>query len=702
MTHERDQARITETTKTVDDDAQRVGRATRTDALIGPHGRRPSLLVMRRRDGNGVAADADDKLASASRSVGESLPQPIQRRFEASLGVDLSAVRVHVGGASMTAAHAVGAKAFAIGRDIHFGAGQYDPASPAGQHLLAHEVAHTVQQRGGSPVRQNRLEVSSPHDAAEHEADRAADAMVAGTSVQIATRGAAVSRVPDEYTAVADAAAAKELQADTPRVDPVLAIGAVNDTNSAQAAIVMIDNCSSDLNKAMAVGAAQPADIQANNHTKAQLLDYIAALGGETVAFSSFDALYKRVNMDYARLDAMAQHAGAGITDGNLSEKQQHPRETDVVNANTGKEIADDNADSVAGQNGAVGTMGASANADHNSALDGLRKSVAGEKVLLDGQAQKVVSTANATTNQVQTINAATDDVIGVTSRARSASLRAQLQQAQDRVQTNREILDRVCRAAATIIKAADEPELAGTELVAGFVEQVGPMIDLPGVTSLTAEEVNHGKEADIEADRAATSDYLRVRAQYVGAINGLAQLAQQLVSDVRLLDGHKETYKGALEALGRQLDADAAQRPGAPRQNPDAVGPYQAIATFVSEADAFLADATAAVNFGRGQADSTNTTVGVSAAALAGRARHTPDGNLVDLQHMAIKWARQTPAGWVVETSAFSIANAGNGDAKSDAEQGNATVLAACDAMDKFIVEIQGYRTRLSAALGT
>ncbi|MEO8552474.1 MAG: DUF4157 domain-containing protein [Kofleriaceae bacterium] len=145
------------------------------------------------RDGNGVAAGAEQAVASAAGSSGSALPDTLMRKFESSLGADLSSVRVHTGGASEDAAHAVGAKAYTMGQDIHFGAGHYDPHSDAGQHLLAHEVAHTVQQGGSTPHRQNKLEVSTPFDAAEHEADHAAAAMVSGRPFAVTT-GAGVQR----------------------------------------------------------------------------------------------------------------------------------------------------------------------------------------------------------------------------------------------------------------------------------------------------------------------------------------------------------------------------------------------------------------------------------------------------------------------------------------------------------------------------
>jgi hypothetical protein len=97
-------------------------------------------------------------------------------------------VRVHTGSESAEAAHAVGAKAYTVGQDIHFAAGTYQPDDPFGMHLLAHEVAHTVQQQGGAATRQHKLEVSTPHDAAEVEADRAADAMVTGAPAGLASR----------------------------------------------------------------------------------------------------------------------------------------------------------------------------------------------------------------------------------------------------------------------------------------------------------------------------------------------------------------------------------------------------------------------------------------------------------------------------------------------------------------------------------
>jgi Domain of unknown function (DUF4157) len=95
---------------------------------------------------NGVLPHAQEAVSAASNSAGQPLPSPLQGRFEQTLGVDLSTVRVHTGSQSAEANKSISARAYTVGNDIHFNQGQYDPDSSAGQRLLAHEVVHTVQQ----------------------------------------------------------------------------------------------------------------------------------------------------------------------------------------------------------------------------------------------------------------------------------------------------------------------------------------------------------------------------------------------------------------------------------------------------------------------------------------------------------------------------------------------------------------------------
>lgn len=66
--------------------------------------------------------------------------------FEPRFGRDLGAVRLHSGPRAARLARALDARAFTLGRSIVFGAGELQPGSASGRHLLAHELTHVVQQ----------------------------------------------------------------------------------------------------------------------------------------------------------------------------------------------------------------------------------------------------------------------------------------------------------------------------------------------------------------------------------------------------------------------------------------------------------------------------------------------------------------------------------------------------------------------------
>ena len=157
----------------------------------------PAAGIIQRKETVGtLGADAPTHVARASGSTGEPLPVKLRANFEGSLGADLGGVRVHHGADSATAAQSIAARAYTMGQDIHFAAGAYAPGSTEGEHLLAHEVAHTVQQAGGTGL-QTKLEVSSPGDAAERGADSAADAMVRGEAATVGTvAGGQIARAP--------------------------------------------------------------------------------------------------------------------------------------------------------------------------------------------------------------------------------------------------------------------------------------------------------------------------------------------------------------------------------------------------------------------------------------------------------------------------------------------------------------------------
>ena len=69
------------------------------------------------------------------------------------MGLDLSDVQVHTGGQAADLTRRVSARAFTLGSDIYFGAGEFAPESFEGKKLLAHELTHVAQQRSAPKAR---------------------------------------------------------------------------------------------------------------------------------------------------------------------------------------------------------------------------------------------------------------------------------------------------------------------------------------------------------------------------------------------------------------------------------------------------------------------------------------------------------------------------------------------------------------------
>ncbi len=84
------------------------------------------------------------------RGGGQQLPESLRAHFEPRFGHDFSDVRLHTGPDAAEAAQNIGAKAFTVGKDVAFGAAEYSPETGAGKALLAHELAHVVQQSAGT------------------------------------------------------------------------------------------------------------------------------------------------------------------------------------------------------------------------------------------------------------------------------------------------------------------------------------------------------------------------------------------------------------------------------------------------------------------------------------------------------------------------------------------------------------------------
>ncbi len=98
-----------------------------------------------RAPGNAVSS-----VLSTQSTRGSPLPSPVRSQMESRIGADFSNVRIHTGAQSEKANAAIGSRAFTQGSNIHFGKGEFNPQTKSGQHLLAHELVHTMQQ-GAAP-----------------------------------------------------------------------------------------------------------------------------------------------------------------------------------------------------------------------------------------------------------------------------------------------------------------------------------------------------------------------------------------------------------------------------------------------------------------------------------------------------------------------------------------------------------------------
>jgi len=93
-------------------------------------------------------------------SAGKPLDQNVRQRFELRFGYDFSRVRLHTDERAAESARAIDALAYASGNDIVFN--QYSPGTDSGQKLLAHELAHVVQQQQGPPGTLQRAPAPKP------------------------------------------------------------------------------------------------------------------------------------------------------------------------------------------------------------------------------------------------------------------------------------------------------------------------------------------------------------------------------------------------------------------------------------------------------------------------------------------------------------------------------------------------------------
>ena len=137
-------------------------------------------MVQRYSRDNGGSARVPPIVDEVLRSPSQPLDAATRAFFEPHFGHDFSKVRLHTGSRAAESANAVQARAYTAGREIVFGADQYQPGTAAGNALLAHELTHVVQQGLEAPTAGSPRSISSPTDAAEREAESVGRASLSG------------------------------------------------------------------------------------------------------------------------------------------------------------------------------------------------------------------------------------------------------------------------------------------------------------------------------------------------------------------------------------------------------------------------------------------------------------------------------------------------------------------------------------------
>ena len=158
------------------------GALSRGSLSRGSLSRGPGLeAVQGLRRGGQLSAGSPAAAVIRRRGTGRPLSALERESLPRLVGYSLDWIRIFDSRASHEAARELGARAFTVGGSIYFGENEYRPHQVAGRHLLAHEVAHAVQQRGMPPPT-GTLEVSAPDSPEEREAERFADAVLSGAA----------------------------------------------------------------------------------------------------------------------------------------------------------------------------------------------------------------------------------------------------------------------------------------------------------------------------------------------------------------------------------------------------------------------------------------------------------------------------------------------------------------------------------------
>ncbi len=139
------------------------------------------LALQRRADSSNSPAEAPPIVHDVLRSSGQPLDMATRAFMEPRFGHDFSKVRVHIDARAAESAAAVNALAYAVGQHVVFGAGQHRPGTADGRRMVAHELAHVIQQ-GAFSMPPKDPSLGLPSSRYEMEAQQVSDLIAPATA----------------------------------------------------------------------------------------------------------------------------------------------------------------------------------------------------------------------------------------------------------------------------------------------------------------------------------------------------------------------------------------------------------------------------------------------------------------------------------------------------------------------------------------
>jgi phage anti-repressor protein len=122
----------------------------------------------------GARKGGDPRAVQKQLGNGQPLDSGVRSRMESAFGMDFSHVRTHTDKNAAGLSNDFNARAFTVGEHIAFGAGEYQPGTLTGDALIAHEMAHVVQQSGSDASVAPKQGGETTYNSLEDDADKSA------------------------------------------------------------------------------------------------------------------------------------------------------------------------------------------------------------------------------------------------------------------------------------------------------------------------------------------------------------------------------------------------------------------------------------------------------------------------------------------------------------------------------------------------